>query len=80
MLNRWWRKNEVDHVLDVVIADMMSEEEWELTLAQPAATNAECVQLFHERVRSEFAVTPRKKKQQYAEDFVIDQPEEGRVG
>jgi len=44
--NHWWRKNEVDHVLDVVMTDTMAEEEWELTLAQPAATNAECVQLF----------------------------------
>jgi hypothetical protein len=30
-------------------------------------------------ISSEFAVTPRKKKQRYAEDFVIDQPEEGWV-
>ena len=27
VLNRWWRKNEVDHVLDVVMTDTMSEEE-----------------------------------------------------
>ena len=80
VLNRWWRKSAVDHVLDVVMTDTMSEEEWELTLAQPVATNAECVQLFQERVRSsEFAVTPRKKKQRYADDFVIDQPDEGWV-
>jgi hypothetical protein len=58
VMNRWWRKNAVDHVLDVVMTDTMSEEEWELTLAQPAANNAECMQLFQERVRSsEFAVT-----------------------
>jgi hypothetical protein len=35
VMNRWWRKNAVDHVLDVVMTDTMSEEEWELTLAQP---------------------------------------------
>jgi hypothetical protein len=81
VLNRWWKKSAVDHVLDVVMTDTMLEEEWELTLAQSVATNAECVQLiFQERFRSsEFAVTPRKRKQRYADEFVIDQPDEGWV-
>ena len=63
VLNRWWRKSAVDHVLDVVMTDMMPEEEWQLTLAEPVATNAECVQLFQERVGSlEFAVSPPAKR------------------